>query len=109
MAGSYVIVKLKERKEADLAEFEKKKGELMHEAALVRGEEVLAEWTQRRCQEAKEAKRIRVNNEILRYDEARRTSGRVRAVRAAVPLLTGLKVGGRGRGRWCSRRRSGSP
>jgi peptidyl-prolyl cis-trans isomerase D len=69
VAGSYVIVRLKERKQADLAEFDKKKGELMHDAALMRGEEILAEWTQRRCQEAKEAKRIRVNLDILRYDD----------------------------------------
>jgi peptidyl-prolyl cis-trans isomerase D len=70
VAGSYVIVRLKERKQPDLAEFDKKKGELMHDAALVRGEEILAEWTQRRCQEAKEAKRIRVNVDILRYDDS---------------------------------------
>ena len=70
VAGSYVIVRLKERKQPDLAEFDKKKGELMHDAALMRGEEILAEWTQRRCQEAKEAKRIRVNVDVLRYDDS---------------------------------------
>jgi peptidyl-prolyl cis-trans isomerase D len=69
-AGSYVIVRLKEKKEPDLADYEKKKAELMNQAAMVRGEEVLAEWTQRRCVEAKEAKRIRVNTDILRYDDA---------------------------------------
>lgn len=69
VAGSFVIAKLKERKQADPAEFEKKKAELMREAALVRAEEVLAEWTQRRCVEAKEAKRIDVNTDLLRYDD----------------------------------------
>jgi peptidyl-prolyl cis-trans isomerase D len=70
VSGSWVIVRLKEKKEPDLAEFDKKKGELLHQAAMVRGEEILAEWTQRRCVEAKEAKRISVNNDILRYDDS---------------------------------------
>ena len=56
VAGSYVIARLKERKQPDAAEFEKKKAELTQQAAMVRAEEVLAEWTQRRCVEAKEAK-----------------------------------------------------
>jgi peptidyl-prolyl cis-trans isomerase D len=70
VSGSYVIVKLKERKQPDQAEFEKKKAEFMHQAALSRGEQILAEWIQRRCTEAKEAKRIRVNHDILRYDDS---------------------------------------
>jgi peptidyl-prolyl cis-trans isomerase D len=70
VSGSWVIVRLKEKKEPDLAEFDKKKGELLHQAAMARGEEILAEWTQRRCVEAKEAKRISVNNDILRYDDS---------------------------------------
>jgi hypothetical protein len=52
-----------------MAEFEKKKGELLSQAAMVRGEEVLAEWTRRRCVETKEAKHLDVNLEQLRYDE----------------------------------------
>jgi peptidyl-prolyl cis-trans isomerase D len=68
VAGSYVMVKLKERKQADMAEFEKKKLELIHEASLVKGEEVVVEWTQRRCVEARDAKQIGVNKELLRYD-----------------------------------------
>jgi peptidyl-prolyl cis-trans isomerase D len=70
VAGGQIIVKLKERKEADLAEWSKKKGELMAEASANRAEGVLAEWTLRRCNEAKSAKKIAVNAEILRYDES---------------------------------------
>jgi len=68
VAGSYVIAKLKERKEPDLAEFDKKKLELMRDASLVKGEEVASEWALRRCQEARAARRITVNRELLRYD-----------------------------------------
>ena len=70
VAGSYVVARLKERKTADTAEFEKKKAELMQQAAMVRGEEILSEWTQRRCMEAKQGKRIQVNTDILRYDDS---------------------------------------
>ena len=69
-SSGYVFVKLKERKQAEPGEFDKKKGELMAEAAATRAEGVLAEWTQRRCVEAKEAKKITVNPEILRYDDS---------------------------------------
>jgi peptidyl-prolyl cis-trans isomerase D len=69
VAGSYIVVRLKERKQADMAEFEKKRGELVQEAAASRGEEILADWTQRRCTEAKDSKKIRVNLELLRYDD----------------------------------------
>ncbi len=69
VAGSYLVVRLKERKSADLAEFEKKKIELVAEASAAKGEKVIDEWALRRCSEAKDAKRIEVNREFLRYDE----------------------------------------
>jgi peptidyl-prolyl cis-trans isomerase D len=69
VAGSYVFVRLKERKRPDAAEFEQKTAELMQQAAMVRAEEILSEWTQRRCQEAKQDKDIQVNADILRYDD----------------------------------------
>jgi peptidyl-prolyl cis-trans isomerase D len=68
VSGAYVVVKLKERKQPDMAEFEKKKLELLRDATLVKGEEVVSEWAMRRCVEAKEAKRIDVNRELLRYE-----------------------------------------
>jgi peptidyl-prolyl cis-trans isomerase D len=68
VSGSYVIARLKERKNPDLAEFEKKKLELLRDATLVKGEEVVSEWSMRRCVEAKDAKRLGVNRELLRYE-----------------------------------------
>jgi peptidyl-prolyl cis-trans isomerase D len=75
ISGGYVFAKLKEHKQAEPGEFEKKKSELMSEAAAARAEGVLAEWTQKRCVEARDAKRIVVNPEILRYDDS--PAGRV--------------------------------
>jgi peptidyl-prolyl cis-trans isomerase D len=68
VAGSYVIAKLKERKEPDVAEFEKKKLDLVRDAALVKGEEVVMEWALKRCQESRDARKITVNRDMLRYE-----------------------------------------
>ncbi len=70
VGGSFVVVRLKEKKQADLAEFEKKKSELMTEASMIRGEEVLEAWAMRRCQEARDAKKIEINRGLLKYEDA---------------------------------------
>ena len=57
---SFVIARLKERKEPNLADYDKKKPELVREAELAKGERVLGDWTRARCVEAKDAKRIYV-------------------------------------------------
>jgi len=69
VSGRYYIAKLKERKNPDLAEFEKKKVELQQQATQMKGAEVVAEWALRRCVEAKQANRIGVNRELLRYQQ----------------------------------------
>jgi peptidyl-prolyl cis-trans isomerase D len=71
VAGSFVVVRLKERKDPDMAEFDKKKTELQRDAEMTKWIEVLTEWTQRRCMEAKDAKRIVINRETLRYDDSK--------------------------------------
>jgi peptidyl-prolyl cis-trans isomerase D len=68
VSGAYVVARLKERKNPDMAEFEKKKLELLRDASLQKGEEVISEWAMRRCVENKEAKKIDVNRELLRYE-----------------------------------------
>jgi parvulin-like peptidyl-prolyl isomerase len=70
IAGSWVIVRLKERKEPDLAEFEKKKLELQRDAELTKATEVLTEWSHDRCLEARNAKRIVINRDVLRYEDS---------------------------------------
>jgi peptidyl-prolyl cis-trans isomerase D len=68
--GTFVIARLKERKDPDLAEFEKHKIELSREAELTKWERVLTDWTQARCMEAKEARRININTDVLRYEDS---------------------------------------
>jgi parvulin-like peptidyl-prolyl isomerase len=69
VGGTFVAVRLKERKDPDLVDFEKRKVELAREAELTKWERVLTDWTTARCQEAKEAKRINVNTDVLKYDD----------------------------------------
>jgi parvulin-like peptidyl-prolyl isomerase len=66
--GSFILVKLKERKEPDLAEFEKNRIGLIEDAAKRKGGMVVMEWALERCREAREAKQIEVNTDILRYE-----------------------------------------
>jgi hypothetical protein len=66
--GSYMVVKLKERKEPDLAEFEKNKVGLIEDAAKRKSGMVVMEWALQRCREARDAKQIEVNADLLRYE-----------------------------------------
>lgn len=66
--GSFIVVKLKERKEPDMAEFEKNKTGLVEDAAKRKGGMVVMEWALERCREARDAKRIEVNADLLRYE-----------------------------------------
>ena len=69
IGDNYYVVRLKERKEPDLADFERRKLELAREAEMAKGERVLSDWTHATCVEAKEAKRISVNLDVLKYGE----------------------------------------
>jgi peptidyl-prolyl cis-trans isomerase D len=67
--GSFIVVKLKEHKEPDMAEFQKNKTGLVEDAAKRKGSAVVMEWSLDRCREARDAKRLEVNTDLLRYDE----------------------------------------
>ncbi len=70
VAGSWVVVRLKERKDPDMAEFEKKKTDLVRDAELTKWIEVLTDWTHARCVEARDAKHIQINRDELRYEDS---------------------------------------
>ncbi|HVR03100.1 MAG TPA: hypothetical protein VMT47_13265, partial [Polyangia bacterium] len=70
VAGSWIIVRLKERKDPDMAEFEKKKAELVRDAELTKWIEVLTDWTHARCVEARDGKRIQINRDEMRYEDS---------------------------------------
>jgi peptidyl-prolyl cis-trans isomerase D len=70
VAGSYVVVRLKERKDPDPSEWEKKKVELRRDAELTKWNQVMTDWAKHRCLEAKAAGRITVNKSILKYEDS---------------------------------------
>jgi len=63
------IIRLKERKEPDLADFEKRKMELAREAEQAKGERVLFDWAHAACVEAKESRKISINLDALKYGD----------------------------------------
>lgn len=73
IAGSYVVVRLKERKDPDPAELAKKKLELQRDAELAKWNEVFTGWVKHRCLEAKSAGKITVNNTMLKYEDSQET------------------------------------
>ncbi|MBC8133521.1 MAG: peptidylprolyl isomerase, partial [Deltaproteobacteria bacterium] len=70
IAGSYVVVRLKERKDPDPAELEKKKAELQRDAELAKWNEVFTSWVKHRCLEAKSAGKLTVNKALLKYEDS---------------------------------------
>lgn len=69
VAGSYFVVRLKERKEPDAAEFEKQKSDLQRDAELKKWDDVYTGWVKARCLEAKAAGRLSVNKNVLKYED----------------------------------------
>jgi len=69
VGDNFYVIRLKERKEPDLADFEKRKLELVREAAMAKSERVLTDFMQATCVEAKDAKRISVNLSSLKYND----------------------------------------
>lgn len=70
VSGSWVVVRLKERKDPDMADYEKKKLDLQRDAELNKWMEVLTDWSHDRCLEARNAKRILINRDVLRYEDS---------------------------------------
>jgi peptidyl-prolyl cis-trans isomerase D len=66
--GAFIVVKLKERHQPDMAEFEKNKVALVEDAAKRKSGAVVMEWALARCREARDAKQIEVNTDLLRYE-----------------------------------------
>jgi peptidyl-prolyl cis-trans isomerase D len=70
VSGSYLVIRLKERKDPDMAEFERKKLDLVRDASLTKWERVLTDWTHARCVDVKQSKGISINNDVLRYEDS---------------------------------------
>jgi peptidyl-prolyl cis-trans isomerase D len=67
-SGSWVIVRAKEHKDPDLADYDKRKAELQREFARTKWAQLVDEWSKQRCAEVRDDGRIKVNDEILSYE-----------------------------------------
>ncbi|MDX2022068.1 MAG: SurA N-terminal domain-containing protein [Deltaproteobacteria bacterium] len=72
VASSFVVVRLKERKTADPAEFEKSKATETQMAETVKSYQVMTEWSQNRCKQVQQSSGIKVNDQILVYPDGKK-------------------------------------
>jgi hypothetical protein len=63
-----VVVRVKDHKDPDMKEFEKRHAELERDAARAKWYTTVEAWAQERCVELRDAGRIKVSDEILSYD-----------------------------------------
>jgi peptidyl-prolyl cis-trans isomerase D len=68
VSGSYIVAVLKERKEPDMADFDKRKEELMREYARAKWGNVMNQWAHNACVDAQGAGKIKVNQNVMQYD-----------------------------------------
>lgn len=76
VTGSWVVATVKERKEPDLTDFEKRKDELSQQFQQTKWFEVVQAWAKTRCTEVHSLGKIQVNPDVLAYeDRAAREQG----------------------------------
>jgi peptidyl-prolyl cis-trans isomerase D len=64
----YVVVRVKEHKDPDLADFEKRKADIVRESERTKWAELVDTWSKQRCVEVRDDGRIKVNPEALEYE-----------------------------------------
>jgi peptidyl-prolyl cis-trans isomerase D len=67
-AGGWVIVRVKEHKDPDLTDFEKRKVELMRKQERTKYGQVLDSWSKQHCVEVRDEGHIKVNDDVLASD-----------------------------------------
>ena len=72
VGGSFIVATLKERKEPDLADFEKRKVELMREYDRAKWGSTMTEWAHTACVDAQAAGKIKVNQSVMQYEPSAR-------------------------------------
>jgi hypothetical protein len=83
VSGAFIVATLKERKEPDQAEFEKKKDELASEFARTKWARQLTEYARHACVAANAEGKIKVNQSMISDEQPAR--------RGAAPALAAAK------------------
>jgi hypothetical protein len=63
-----VVVRVKEHRDPDLADFEKRKSEIMREYERTKWAELVDNWSKQKCSEVRDDGRIKVNPDALEYE-----------------------------------------
>ena len=79
VGGSFIVATLKERKEPDLADFDKRKPELMREFNRAKWGSTMTEWAHTACVDAQAAGKIKVNQTVMQYEPSARNPDKILA------------------------------
>lgn len=72
VSGSFIVASLKDKKDPDLTDFDKRKDELVAEYGRGKSFSVLADWARTACIDSNTAGKIKVNQDILASEDAPR-------------------------------------
>ena len=73
VGSGWVVVRVKEHRDPDLSDFEKRKPEIMREYERSKWAELVDNWSKQKCVEVRDDGRIKVNPEALEYETATRS------------------------------------
>lgn len=68
VGSAWVVVRVKEHRDPDLADFEKRKSEIIREYERTKWAELVDNWSKHKCTEVRDDGRIKVNSEVLEYE-----------------------------------------
>lgn len=68
VGSAWVVVRVKEHHDPDLADFDKRKGEIVREYERTKWAELVDNWSKQKCVEVRDDGRIKVNPEVLEYE-----------------------------------------
>lgn len=74
VGSAWVVVRVKEHHDPDMADFDKRKGELVREYERLKWAELVESWSKARCTEVKDDGHIKVNPEVLEYEGLERAA-----------------------------------
>jgi peptidyl-prolyl cis-trans isomerase D len=68
VGSAWVVVRVKEHRDPDLADFEKRKSEIVREYERTKWAELVDNWSKQKCAEVRDDGRIKVNGDVLEYE-----------------------------------------
>lgn len=68
VGSAWVVVRVKEHRDPDLADFEKRKNEIVREYERTKWAELVDNWSKQKCAEVRDDGRIKVNTDVLEYE-----------------------------------------